>query len=73
MKKNKITNEQKYKYAKYNLICWYLIIITGILTIAFSLLSLFKNISPIYAIISFILEIIFTKVREKFRNPNEKE
>ena len=62
-----------YQYMKYRVFCWYMIIIFGILTIALSLLSLFKNISPIFAIISFIMEVIFTKLMEHFKTENKQK
>lgn len=68
----KLTNEKIYRYTKYRIFCWYMIIITGVLTIAFSLLSLLNKISPIFAVIAFLLEVIFTKLKEKF-NTKEKE
>ena len=72
--KKKLTNEEKYKYTKYRILCWYLVIITGIMTIAFSLLSLIQHVSPIFAVISFILEMVFTKLMKYFKEvKKEKE
>lgn len=64
----KLTNEEKYRYLRYRLICYYMIIVTGILTIGLSLASLFLKISPIYAIICFVLEVVFSKLRVYFRD-----
>jgi len=63
----------EYQYMKYRVFCWYMVIIFGVLTIALSLLSLFQNISPIFAIISFILEVIFTKLMEHYKTENKKK
>ncbi len=73
MTKKKLTNEQKYNYTKYRIFCWYIIIISGIATIAFSLLSLFQKVTPIFAIISFIIEIIFTKLREHLKEEKQEK
>lgn len=67
----KLSNDNKYKYRKYRIFLWYMIIITGFMTIVLSLFSLFSKISPIYAIISFILEVIFTKMRTKLLDDTE--
>lgn len=61
----------QYQYMKYRVFCWYMVIVFGILTIALSLLSLFRNISPIFAILSFIMEVIFTKLMEHFKTDNK--
>lgn len=61
----------QYQYMKYRVFCWYMVIVFGILTIALSLLSLFRNISPIFAILSFIMEVIFTKLMEHFKKDNK--
>lgn len=67
----KLSNEKKYKYAKYRIFCWYMIIFTGVLTIVLSIFSLTTHLSPIFAIISFILEVVFTKLKEKFKEEKE--
>ncbi|MCI8588700.1 MAG: hypothetical protein HFG40_03515 [Bacilli bacterium] len=67
----KLSNEEKYKYAKYRVFCWYMIVFTGILTIVLAILSLTIQLSPVFAIISFILETIFTKLKEKFKEEKE--
>lgn len=67
----KLTNDEKYRYAKWRVFCWYMIVITGFLTIVLSLFSLFAGLSPIFAFVSFILEIVFTKVREYFKEEKE--
>lgn len=65
--KNNITNEDKYNIAKKKIFLWYMIIVFGILTIVLSIISLVFKISPIYAIICFVLEIIFSKLYEKLK------
>lgn len=68
MKKSTKEKEiDQYQYMKYRVFCWYMIIIFGILTIALSLLSLFKNISPVFAIIAFIMEAVFTRLTKHFQ------
>ena len=61
------------QYMKYRVFCWYMIIVFGILTIALSLLSLFKNISPIFAILSFIMEVVFTKLMNHFKTEEKQK
>ncbi len=63
----------QYQYMKYRVFCWYMIIVFGILTIALSLLSLFKNISPIFAILSFIMEVVFTKLMNHFKTEEKQK
>lgn len=62
-KTNKLTNDEIFKNRKIRAILWYLIIIFGVGTIALSLCSLIIKLNPIYAVICFILETIFTKWR----------
>lgn len=59
-----MTNDEKLKRLKIRKILKILIIIFALLTIIASCLSLFKNINPIYAIISFIIELGLSKYRE---------
>lgn len=73
MKSNnkKMTNDDKYKLIKQKMVLWYLIIILGVLTIVLSVFSLVFKISPIYAVICFVLEIIFSKLYDKLKNKSQ--
>lgn len=62
-KSSKLTNDEIFKNRKLRTILWYSIIIFGVATITLSLCSLIIQLSPIYAIICFILETVFTKWR----------
>ena len=77
MEENTVKKKQKeidqYRYMKYRIFCWYMIIVFGILTIALSLLSLFQNISPIFAILSFVMEVVFTKLMEHFKTEKKQK
>ena len=67
----KMTNDDKYKLIKQKMILWYLIILLGVLTIVLSVFSLVFKISPIYAVICFILELIFSKLYDKLKNKSQ--
>ena len=66
----KLTNDEKIKRVKQRQILRYLIIIFGLLTLGLAIYSLVAEISPIYAIISFIIEFCLSKYREKL-DPKE--
>ena len=61
----KLTNDEKIKRVKQRQILRYLIIIFGLLTLGLAIYSLVAEISPIYAIISFIIEFCLSKYRER--------
>lgn len=68
----KNSNDQKIQNVRIRKILKYIIIILAILTILFAVLSLWKNITPLYAILFFIIEVIVSKYRDKL-NPKEKK
>lgn len=68
----KISNDQKIQNVRIRKILKYIIIILAILTILFAVLSLWKNITPLYALLFFIIEVIVSKYRDKL-NPKEKK
>ena len=63
----KLTNEEIYKKTRLSKIYWYLIIIFGLATIILAVSSLVFKISPVFCIIGFILETLFTKMRNNIR------
>lgn len=63
----KLNNEEIYKKTKLSRILWYMIILLGLFTIILAVCSLVFGISPIYCIITFILEAISTKWRSKIK------
>lgn len=65
--KKKLTNDEIYKKTKLSVTLWYLIILFGIATIVLAISSLVFKISPIFCIITFILETIFTKYRNNIK------
>lgn len=62
---SKITNDLKIKRVKQRKVLKYFIIFFGLITLILAVCSLVINISPIYALISFIIEMILSKYREK--------
>lgn len=68
-----MTNEEKLKRLKTRKILQIIIIIFALLTIVLSCCSLFINISPIYAILCFIIEVTVTKYREKINLKEEEK
>lgn len=65
--KKKLTNEQIYKKTKLNKVLWNLIIIFGLATIVLAISSLVFKISPIYCIITFVLETVVTRYRNNLK------
>ena len=63
----KLDNEEIYKKTKLSRILWYAIMLFGLSTIILAVCSLIFEISPIYCIITFILEAISTKWRSKIK------
>ncbi len=63
-----MTNDDKIKIMKKRRILYYLIIFFGILTLVLATYSLIDKFTPIPAIISFLVEALLTKYREKL-NP----
>lgn len=61
----KISNEEKIKRVKLRKILKVFIIIFGLATLVLSFFSLFNKISPVYAIVTFIIEVIFSNYRNK--------
>lgn len=61
----KITNDEKIKRVKTRKILKYFIIFFGFLTLILAIHSLITKASPIFALISFIIEVILSKYREK--------
>lgn len=74
MSKNKIklTNEEIYKRTKLSSILWYLIIVFGLATITLAVSSLVFKISPIFCIITFVIETVVTKYRNKIKEELKK-
>lgn len=62
---NKITNDEKIKRVKTRKILKGFIIFFGFLTLVLAIYSLVTKNSPIYALISFIIEFTLSKYREK--------
>jgi len=62
---NKLTNEEKIKRVRQRKILKGFIIFFGLLTLGLAIYSLVAEASPIYAVISFIIEFILSKYREK--------
>lgn len=60
-----MTNDEKVKVMKKRRTLYYLIILFGVATLVLALFSLIEKISPIPAIITFLIEAILTKYREK--------
>ncbi len=60
-----MTNDEKIKIMKKRRILYYLIIFFGILTLVLALFSLIDKFTPLPAIITFLIEAILTKYREK--------
>ena len=60
-----MTNDEKINIIKKRRILYYLIIFFGILTLVFAVFSLIDKFTPIPAIITFLVEAILTKYREK--------
>ena len=65
--KKKLTNEEVYKKTKLNKVLWNLIIVFGLATIVLAVSSLVLNISPLYCVITFVLETIVSKYRNKIK------
>jgi len=61
---SKITNDEKLKRVKKRKILKCFIIFFGFLTLILSIHSLVMKTSPIFALISFIIEVILSKYRE---------
>ena len=61
----KLSNEEKESRYKKRKILLALIVIFGISTIVLSVLSIIFKISPVFALISFVIEAILSKYREK--------
>lgn len=62
---SKLTNDEKLKRVKQRNILRWLIIIFGLVTLGLAIYSLIVGVSPIYAIISFVIEFCLSKYREK--------
>ena len=67
---SKITNDDKMKRVRIRKILKVFIILFGFLTLVLAIYSLVTKASPIYAIISFIIEFVLSKYREKL-DPKE--
>lgn len=63
----KLSNDQILKNIKVRKILKVLLIIFSILTITLSVLSLLINLNPIFAVISFIIEVILNKKRDSYK------
>lgn len=61
----KISNEEKIKRVKLRKILKVFIIIFGLATLVLALFSLFNKLSPIYAIITFVIEAVLSNYRNK--------
>ena len=69
--KDKLSNDEKSDRYKKRKILFYLIIVFGFTTIILSVASLVIKISPIFAVISFVIETILSKYRDKLRFKDE--
>ena len=61
----KISNDEKIKRVKIRKILKVFIIVFGLLTVLLAILSLIYKISPIFALITFIVEAILSNYRNK--------
>lgn len=61
----KISNDEKIKIVKKRKLLKVLIIIFGLATLVLAMFSLFDKLSPIYAIITFIVEALLSNYRNK--------
>ena len=66
----KLTNDEKIERVKQRKVLKWLIIIFGLITLGLAIYSLVAESSPVYAIISFIIEFGLSKYREKL-DPKE--
>lgn len=66
-----MTNEEKIKRLKIRKILLVLIIIFGLLTLGLSIYSLITKFTFVPALISFIVEYILSKVRDKYKLKEE--
>ena len=62
---NKLSNDEKALRYKKRKVLLYLIIVFGLATIVLSVLSIIIKISPVFALISFVIEAVLSKYREK--------
>lgn len=61
----KMSNEEKIKRVKLRKVLKVFIIIFGLATLVLAFFSLLNNLSPIYAIITFVIEAILSNYRNK--------
>lgn len=62
---SKFTNDEKVeRFSKRKILLW-LIVIFGLATVVLSVLSLVLKISPVFAVITFVIEAILSKNRTK--------
>ena len=69
----KLSNDEIASRYKKRKILYWLILVFGLATIVLAVLSLVIKISPIFAIISFIIEAILSKCREKIEIKENKK
>ena len=72
IKNKKLTNEEIYKKTKLAKASWYLIVVFGLATIVLAVSSLVFKISPIYCVITFIVETEINKYRNKLKEELKK-
>lgn len=60
-----MTNDEKVSNMKKRRILFYLIIFFGLATLVLAILSLVIKLTPIPAIITFLIEVLLTKYRER--------
>jgi len=66
----RMTNDEKIKNVQLRKALKVFIIIFCVLTIVLSILSLWKNVTPFFAIVCFVIEVVLHKYREKL-DPKE--
>lgn len=66
----KLTNDEKIRNVQIRKVLKLLVILLALATIILAILTLWKDLSPIYCLIAFILEVIVSKYREKL-DPKE--
>ena len=66
-----MTNDEKLKRLRKRKVLYYLIILFGLATLVLAGFSLIKKITPIPALITFIIEVILSKWREKIKIKEE--
>ena len=62
-----MTNDEKVERLRKRKILYYLIIVFGVATLFLAILSLTEKITPLFALITFLVEAILSKWRDKLK------